>query len=176
MTWQPPETVLHFNQNPYKNWLIDASSLTKKLQEASSGDFSVNRLCQYIGKPKIEESACLALPAEQYALIREVALLCKGEPWVYARSILPLKSLTGPLRFLHKLKDDSLGAHLFKHPSLIRYGLEITQTSLTCFLESEINALPSSSLSARRSVFSIHKKEILVAEVFLPVCLSHNVT
>lgn len=176
MIWQPPETVLHFNQNPYKNWLVDASSLTKKLQKASDGDFSVKRLCQYIGKPKHEESRCLALPAEQYALIREVVLLCKDEPWVYARSILPLKILTGPLRFLHKLKDDSLGAQLFKHPSLIRCGLEITQTSLTYFLDTEINALSSSSLYARRSVFSIHQKEILVAEVFLPACLSHNAT
>ena len=32
------------------------------------------------------------------ALVREVVLECMGQPWVYARSILPARSLEAALR------------------------------------------------------------------------------
>ncbi len=90
-----------------------------------------------------------------------------GQPWVYARSIFPVSTLKGKLRHLKTLGDQSLGSVLFKDPSMKRTVFEIAmlaQQSIDALKHCDSNR----SLWGRRSKFFLHKKPVLVTEVFLP--------
>jgi chorismate--pyruvate lyase len=103
------------------------------------------------------------------ALVREVLLFGRGVPWVYARSGIPMQTLTGRLRKLRHLDNRPLGALLFSDPTMSREPLEWAK----------IPAYSSSSLTSklpvydqpiwgRRSVFRLSAKPLLVCEMFLP--------
>jgi len=100
------------------------------------------------------------------ALIREVVLRGHRQPWVFARSVLPLTSLTGRLRRLRKQGNQPLGKFLFKHPQLERSPVVIARFGkgnryLPEVLQGE------QPLWGRRSVFRLDNRPLLVSEVFL---------
>lgn len=144
-----------------RDWLLDRGSLTKRLVSQSSGDFRVNIRCQRWAKPHLDEMRLLNIPQGQYALIREVELICMGEVWVTARSIIPLSTLTGAERQLAHLGERPLGEFLFKSKTMRRGPLQIAR------LKAGNEASLDESISARRSIFYIHGKPILVSECFL---------
>ena len=114
----------------------------------------------------LSESALLGLPTGQWALVREVVLRCFGEPWVYARSVMPATALAGKLRRLRRLQNQSLGALLFKHPQLVREAFEVTLLpAASCYVHSTIRQ--NQPAWARRSCFRLYGQRLLVSEVFL---------
>jgi chorismate--pyruvate lyase len=137
---------------------LDRGSLTKRLIHVSDGDFRVIIRRQRWARPSLDERQLLGIPHHQYALIREVDLMCMGEVWVRARSIIPLKTLSGAEKQLACLGDRPLGAFLFKAKTMRRGPLQIAQQPAA---EGEL------PVSARRSLFYIHGKPILVSEFFL---------
>ncbi len=152
----------------WRTWLFDSGSLTQRLLDASYGDLSVNVIKQQFQVPSLSERHALGLPDRQQAMIREVLLCGVGRPWVFARSVLPLTTLTGRLRKLRQLDNQPLGALLFADPSMTREPVQVA-----C-VNSDNNKLPCRSVSeenciwGRRSVFRLDKKPLLVAEFFLP--------
>ena len=147
-------------------WLLDSTSLTDRLLELSGGDFQVRRLRQRAAAPSPSEGRLLGLPKGGTALLREVALLCFGEAWVYARSVIPESSLHGPLADLRALGDESLGARLFREPNLQRGAFEL------CLLPGGSDYIheeyrQSAPAWGRRSHFSVEGLPLLVSEVFL---------
>src|SRR5690606_41784764 len=60
-------------------------------------------LSQRWGLPWLSEQEVLDLAPGQQVLIREVALICRGEPWVQARTLIPVATLNGPQRRLRNL-------------------------------------------------------------------------
>lgn len=152
-------------------WLLDRSSLTGRLIQASNGHFRVERISQGWQVPTPDEAALLQLKPRQRALVREVFLWCNDEPWVYARSVIPVSSLAGPLGFLRKLKNSALGGLLFKDPFLQRGVFEVAAIQLP------VKVIPFASdacVYGRRSLFRLHRQPLLVAEIFLPACQLHN--
>lgn len=151
-----------------KHWLLDRGSLTERLIAASGGDFRVQVLSQRWQCPKTDEALLLGMKPREYALVREVLLLCHGEPWVYARSVIPHQSLTGPLRFLRRLQNQALGGLLFSDPFLERSHFDIAHIRLPH------EAIPVTSdpcdIYGRRSRFLLKNQPLLVAEIFLPDC------
>ncbi|MFV1873792.1 MAG: chorismate--pyruvate lyase family protein [Oleiphilus sp.] len=145
---------------PYKRrpWVLDRGSLTKRLIAASDGDFKVLVTSQQWAKPQRDEQQLLGLALGQHALIREVSLICGSEVWVKARSIIPVNTLTGPERQLACLGERPLGAFLFKARTMHRGPLQI----------SSVKSAEGHVISARRSIFFIHNKPILVSEFFMP--------
>lgn len=87
---------------------------------------------------------------------RKVLLICGDIPWVYAHSLIPVSSLTGPLKQLRKLRDRPLGEFLFRDYRLKRQQLEVTHLD---------------DVTGRRSLFYLHGKPLLVAEFYLPALL-----
>lgn len=143
----------------WRPWLQDRGSLTLRLTRAAGGEFAVRVLCQHWATPSADEARALNMPPRQLALIREVELLGRdGTPWVYARSVLPAATLTGRERRLRQLGDRSLGSLMFSDPSLSRSPL-----MASCLRDST-----GKRYWARRSVFRLHNKPLLVCEVFLP--------
>jgi chorismate--pyruvate lyase len=147
---------------------MDRGSLTQRLLVLSNHRFGVRILCQGVAVPRESERRVLALAPRRLALIREVVLSGVDEPWVYARSVLPLSSLSGELRHWRKLDARPLGARLFDRPDLGRGALEIGCVAVNSALAGRLGFGPENLLWGRRSVFTVGGKPLLVSEVFLP--------
>ena len=91
-----------------RRWLTDHGSLTQLLKQASNGGFSVRVAWQGFGRPGPMEAVALGLKPRQQALIREVYLCGNGEPWVYARTVIPVSTLVGRHRTLKLIGTRSL--------------------------------------------------------------------
>ncbi len=148
-------------------WLDDSGSLTARLVSLSDNHFAVDVLRQTIALPSRNEQRALRMSRPGYALIREVLLLGHRQPWVFARSVLPLASLTGELRHLRKQGNRPLGAFLFSQPHLIRSPIAVAAFNAD---DGYVPATIAHShlLWGRRSVFELKGKPLLVSEVFLP--------
>ena len=153
-------------------WLHDKGSLTKQIINTCSEQFRVHVINQHWGIPMLNESLRLQSNPGEFALIREVTLFCGDEPWVYARTIMPRKTLTGKQRHLSMLGTKPLGAILFSDPNMHRDEIEIARINR----QHDIFTIAMTGHSdeydeiwGRRSVFFIGKeKPLLVNEVFLP--------
>jgi len=147
------------------SWLIDSGSLTGKLIKASNGHFRVQVLRQNIACPLAEESRKLGMKPRGQALIREVILLGLDAPWVFARSVVPLSTLTGRQKALRNLDNRPLGAFLFADPSMKRGPMEIARVPPDCFGTDRADS--NDYLWGRRSMFYLDHKPLLVNEIFL---------
>jgi chorismate lyase len=152
-----------------QDWLLDPSSLTARLKQHCQ-EFRVQVLGQHIENCSLEESNEDIIAGEK-VLVREVLLFCDEKPQVFARSLLPLSSLTGNEAQLAKLGEQSLGQILFNHPDLKRKGIEVAsfdQHSTVAKLANHYELSVLAPLWGRRSVFVVDNKPLMVAEVFLP--------
>jgi chorismate--pyruvate lyase len=170
-----------FSEN-LKSWLLDPTSLTSRLK-SHCHQFRVELLGQQIESCH-ENEAVDTIPAGESVLVREVLLYCDDKPQVFARSLLPLSSLTGSEQALANLGSQSLGQVLFNNPSLKRQAIEVAEfdeTSSVCKLAKKLqltsSLLPSpENLWGRRSVFILENKPLMVAEVFLPGAFAYQFT
>ena len=119
------------------------------------------------------------MPFRERALIREVQLLCGETPWVFARTVIPVRTLTGAQRRLAWLGSRPLGAYLFADPAMqrgpvelvcIRPGAEMYQAAVKSLADHP------GSLWGRRSLFRLAGKPLLVCEMFLPAIVSDRTT
>lgn len=143
----------------WRSWLTDSGSLTKRLIELSKGDFRVEVVSQGWQRPTRSEAKALRMNSREKALVREVQLIGQGQPWVYARTIVPATTLTGRQRPLKLLGNRSLGSMLFTDPTMRRGPLQISRLRLQD---------TKTDVWARRSLFYLSDKPLLVCEVFLP--------
>ena len=158
----------------WRDWLSDTGSLTQRLLDASDGKLSVQIIRQCLDAPRLSERLALGLAPRRLALIREVILLGDGVPWVYARSVLPMTTLTGSLRKLRRLDNRPLGALLFQSPSMTREPVEVAcHTSANAKLPVVLGHIDT-PLWGRRSVFRLNRKPLLVSEIFLPDFKPYN--
>ena len=169
LKWRQPQLAgIDALPPAFRSWLTDSGSLTRRLQHASGGQFSVQVRSQSLQFPKLSERTALLLPPRRLALVREVILFGRGEPWVYARSVIPLTTLTGHLRKLRHLDSRPLGALLFSDPTMTREPMQcatITPRNVPLAAPLENLATP---IWGRRSVFNLSGKPLLVCEIFLP--------
>lgn len=169
MRWFPYSRFpshLHPSTN-LRSWLLDDGSLTAKLIKLSQGHFRVDVLRQVNARATLSEAQALGINPQQICLVREVILRGHNQPWVFARSVLPLSSLIGSLRHLRKQGTRPLGAFLFSLPQLKRSPIALS------LISRHHGYLPDSLIEdahiwGRRSIFSIDEKPLLVSEVFLP--------
>jgi len=141
-------------------WLAEQGSLTAKIQ--TLGKLTVDVISDTWGPTTQRERKKLKLRPREAARIREVILNVDGQAIIYARSIIPARSLKGHWRYLPKLGNQPLGGFLYKHKGLTRGGIEVSQLPPSLF--SHINE----PTWARRSVFYQYGQGILVNEVFFP--------
>lgn len=145
-------------------WLQAEGSLTRHLQLRCRERFHVEVANEGFSLPTLEEARTLCIPHRQRAWIREVRLCGDGQPWVLARTIIPLSTLSGRGRRLRHLGRVPLGAWLFSHREWTRGPL---QTGL-CLTAGDTAEAPR---CARRSIFANGNHSLLVGEYFLPSLL-----
>ena len=148
-------------------WLIDNGSLTRKLVALSKDQFEVQVLRQEVATPGAAEANALKMTQQTPVMIREVVLKGRGRPGVFARSILPMTTMTGRLAGLRTLSNQPLGELLFQDPSMTREPLEAACLPARILSVPAALAAGDEPLWARRSVFFLDQKPLLVSEVFL---------
>ena len=156
-------------------WLIDTGSLTARLKQHCQ-HFRVELLGQQVQPCPASEANDLIMPGEE-VLVREVILYCDEVPQVFARSFLPLSSLTGAEQKLANLGTQSLGQVLFNNPSLERRYIEIAQFDANSSIAQlcKVLQLPfNDQVWGRRSTFVLENKPLMVAEVFLPNAFAYS--
>ncbi len=153
------------------DWLLDNGSLTRRLMEACGEAFRVAPLDQGWRRPLLNEAGVLGMRPEHYALIREVHLLCGQQPWVFARTVIPPRTLGGKRRRLARLGNKPLGAVLFADCSMRRSPVQIARLRPGQWLFDAATA-PLTETPAeiwgRRSLFYLAGHPLLVNEIFLP--------
>jgi len=155
----------------WRAWLLDRSSLTRRLQQACSGTFSVEVIAQRMEPPMLSEARALGRPPQELALVRQVRLRCDGEPWVFARTVIPLPSLRRGLRQLALLGSKPLGALLFADPTMRRSEVEVARVGQEKRLYRHAlgeGTTRHPEIWGRRSVFTLRGQPLLVSEFFLP--------
>ncbi len=166
-------TRLHRREvpEPVLRWLLDPASLTRRILSTCQGTFRVDVLFQGWARPQHNEMRELGMRQGSEGFVREVHLLCDDQPWVFARTVIPRTTLTGPRRCLTRLKTRPLGAVLFADPSMQRGPVEIARLSPCDKLyPAAVRRLsqPPETIWGRRSLFTLGGKPLLVSEIFLP--------
>lgn len=154
-----------------RDWLLDAGSLTDRLQCVCTGHFSVRVISEGWERPRRDEARLLAMRPSTLGWVRQVQLLCDQVPWVFARTVIPISTLSGSQRQLIHLGDRPLGAFLFADPGMQRAAVELACIEPGQVMFAEATAGLSGKPAAiwgRRSVFRVGGKPLLVTEVFLP--------
>lgn len=170
--WKPGRYFLRSSiPRGLSGWLLDTASLTLRLQRLCPGKFQVRVLSQAWGTPGIDEARVLGMKQGSLAIIRQVHLLCNGQPWVYARTVIPVTSLRGKLQQLAHLGARPLGGMLFADPGMQRGRVELARISSgqSVYLAAtgHLHHCPA-EIWGRRSVFRLSGRPLLVSEVFLP--------
>ncbi len=171
--WRDAKTCLLSEH--LQSWLLDPNSLTARLKEQCR-QFRVELLGQKIESCQSNE-AFAGISAGEKVLVREVLLYCDEKPQVFARSLLPLSSLTGEEQVLANLGTQSLGQVLFNNPSLKRQVIEVAEfdeTSSVVKLVDKLSLEAKHNLWGRRSIFVLESKPLMVAEVFLPGAFAYQ--
>jgi len=187
--WQSPSADnLSLLSASLKDWLLDEGSLTARLKNHCD-HFQV-RVIGEQQQPCSAAEACDLIKVGEPILVREVLLYCDNVPQVFARSLLPLASLTGEEQILANLGEQPLGQVLFNNPSLQRLRLELSSfenDSNVVALASKLavqhasnsalvkaSIIPKQKLWGRRSIFMLENKPLMVAEVFLPDAFAYQ--
>ncbi len=147
---KPPKNIL--------SWLADEGSLTQRLIEFSHNHFKVQLLKQQQEAIIANEASALKQEDKLQATVREVLLYCHEKAVVFARTVIPLNTLTGKQQELARLDNKPLGAYLFAQKDMVRDPIEYTQIQLD----------DNTIIWGRRSVFYLAGKPLLVTEIFLP--------
>jgi len=95
------------------SWITEPGSLTRRVQDGCDGVFDLRLLRQAGGEALPSERRLLRADRHGRDLIREVELLCDGAPRIFARTVMPARSLIGRARELSRLGTRPLGAVLF---------------------------------------------------------------
>lgn len=171
--WQSPDSCALSEH--LQSWLLDPNSLTARLKKHCH-QFRVELLGQQVEHCQAHESVA-DIPAGEKVLVREVLLYCDDKPQIFARSLLPLSSLTGEEQALTNLGTQSLGQVLFNNPSLERKVIDVATFDINSSvgkLAQDLQLNFTHTLWGRRSIFMLENKPLMVAEVFLPDAFSYQ--
>jgi len=156
------------------SWLRERGSLTERLRH-QWGDVAVHLLDEGLAIPLPHESARLTLAPVTLAWVRCVLLVCREQPRVYARTVIPDWNPLNPWAEVQRLGRQPLGELLFRLPDLQRSGFEWSQGWTWPHADhwtGHASAPARPEPLARRCVFVRKEAPLLLTEAFLdlPVC------
>ncbi|SJL85102.1 chorismate lyase [Vibrio palustris] len=153
--WHKPDEFTYPNAESI-SWLQEMASLSQRLaQDCHQLKVKVinNQHVAFNSFRPIEHQG---LPCEDY-WVRDVVLCGDDQPWVIARTLIPLSMLENTPYDLAKLGNKPLGLTVFNNKHAKRDQLEVG------YLSKEHPAL-----LARRSRLWMDHHAMLVSEIFLP--------
>lgn len=167
LNWLPLALIKRLElPSKLKPWLLDNGSLTEKLRQAF-GAIEVDVLAEGLAIPMTSEAQSLGLAANEQAWIRCVCLHIKGQPLIYARTVIPNWQANNPWYQIKHLGRRPLGEVLFQIPNIERTPFELSQHPANYWPNLNSDR-PSSPTFARRSIFTQQQAPLMLTEVFLP--------
>ena len=171
---QPASPVL-------RNLLLASGSLTRRLRRHCGRPLDLEIMAQQWQRPWQEEQQLLELSQGRYTLIREVAMACADEPWLYARTLLPPQALRGAARRFTTIGRRPLGALLFGAPGRLRIRqLQRDYARLPVnsnYHQRITHLLPVNQIDewwARRTLYRTSTMRFAIIEVFLSPIVSRD--
>lgn len=153
--WEVPNWK-QLNSKEEGKWLLEPFSMTKRLKTYCD-TFSVEVLgIDQVLVDQLSSDEKILL-GQTVCMLREVCLLGDGVPWVCARSLIPLTTMTEKEQDLARLGRTPLGERIFSERDTYRDALNVAEITHD-----------NSILFARRSRLWINQKPLLVSELFLP--------
>ncbi len=160
-----------------RDWLQESGSLTRRLKLLCGLEFNVSLQYQHWARPTLGERQRLGLRDSDYAVIREVLLRRQNDVLVVARTVIPRHMLVGRQRHLISLGTKPLGEVIFSEPGLKRSELEIAPLKPQSFQPNLVQTIDNTqTIWGRRTSYFIHRKPILISEIFLPALFRYEDT
>ena len=169
---------LHQAPREWQSWLSDTGSLTQKIERAIGQKLEVVVLRDCRQNFNSDESRYFHFKIKR-CRIREVLLCANGMPLVMANSIIPGSSSSGTNHEVLRLGKKPLGAVLFAKTRMrskkkpLREIARLDKRNILwkkCF--QQYQNLPAVSW-ARRTLYQLKGRPLLVSEVFLPALLNY---
>ncbi|MCD9522180.1 chorismate lyase [Photobacterium carnosum] len=142
-------------QTSHGAWLLESESLSRRLAQYCQ-HFTVTVLAQTMISNSHLSVMERQLVGDSDCLEREVMLYGDQQPWVFARTLIPMTTLSGEEKDLVNLGDIPLGYRVFNDKNSRRDALEVANLGTQ-----------QQPRWARRSRLWINEKPMLVAELFL---------
>lgn len=178
LLWHNKETArLRLRDKRLHPFLFQKGSLTRLLQQRCNGSFNIELITESWRNPMPDERRLLSLRNNESTFIRETWLKCGDQKLVFARTVIPRKTLRGKSIKLTRLGTKPLGDILFNDNTACRTNMRYAKIPVHC--EPYIKTIENNSdinfdLWGRQSIFTIKNNPLLVIEVFLPAILKCN--
>jgi chorismate lyase len=148
--------------------LTEQDSLTEHISKLIGGAPALD--CLFEGQAAVtkNEQQLLAIPARRFAHIREITMGTRKHPWLFARTVIPNKTLVREASRLSRMRNIPLGKVLFGQLKAKR-----VQMRLDLVFSDEVNLehfdiANDFPLWQRRSIFLLNTGPLLISEIFLP--------
>lgn len=162
--WFSPEVINSMPKTALKEWLLATGSLTQKLKSCCQ-EFEVKVLGEHLTVPLSGES-----PLQTQVWVREVLLCLDGEPWVFARTLIP-ENLANEQHNFKALGNRPLGELLFSSTDIVPGKIEVAEfesCTKLAQLATSLSQPVNKPLWGRRRYFNLANQDIIVSEIFLP--------
>ena len=152
-SWMPEIKSLEVQNKEIISWLNESGSITSRIKSFSN--FRLKLLRDGPGEvDTVEDDLIIANYKENN--IREVVLYSDEEPFIYAKSILPLETIRLGLGALGSLKENPLGDILFSNPQI--------KKKYMLFAKFELN---KRIFYGRKGIYTVKGYPFSVCEIFL---------
>ncbi len=151
------------------SWIYEPESITRRLRCLYNNQVDVEILFHHHSLPFLSENQLLRQSNKQYSLIREVMLRSNGSPLILARTVIPKRTLHGAQRILSRLGNKPLGEVIFSYPKLQRLEMQVCKIEPSQWCPEIKNRIDlNHPIWARRTIYAIKNRQLLVSEFFLP--------
>jgi len=151
--WVSETDSLKIKNKEILSWLNEPGSITSRIKSFSN--FRLKLLRDGPGVVDVAEDDLIISNYEENN-IREVVLYSDEEPFIYAKSILPLETIRLGLDALGNLKENPLGDILFSNPEI--------KKKHTLFAKFEFN---KRIFYGRKGIYTVTGHPFSVCEIFL---------
>ncbi len=165
------DTILYLELEPKAfSLLAEQGSLTQRFKQAMGSKPNLTRLYQGRQFVSSDERQMLAIKPRQMAMVREIKMGNIDQAWLFARTVVPLKTLLGSARRICALDETPIGKILFGRQGAERKSMKIELTSdlPKTLIDMDINI--EHPLWERCSIFEFSAGPLMVSEIFLPDC------
>ena len=152
-SWMSEIKSLEVQNKEIISWLNEHGSITSRIK--SSSNFRLKLLRDGPGEVDTAEDDLIISNYEENN-IREVVLFSDEEPFIYAKSILPLETIRLGLGVLGNLKENPLGDILFSNPEI--------KKEYMLFSKFELN---KKIFYGRKGIYTVKGFPFSVCEIFL---------
>lgn len=121
-----------------------------------------------------EERKRLEIKPRQMALVREIKMGNGEKDWMFARTLVPNRTLNGSARRISYLNETPIGQILFGRNGAIRQSMQVSLSHELPKIMFDSDVLLPHALWQRQSIFLFPSGPLMVTELFLPDCPIYN--